>query len=93
MPLKAGEQLTQETAIRLSSDVIRQAGYDPNDFELVPIREGGAPETRYFGTGPAQPPHGYVSWKNRQPSRGRRGLTVSIEVRDRVAVCKLSWWH
>jgi hypothetical protein len=93
VPLRAGEQLNQDAAIRLSLDVIRQAGYDPSDFELFPIREDGVPETRYFGTGPAQPPHGYVMWKNKQPSRGRGGVTVSIEVRDRVAVCKLSWWH
>jgi hypothetical protein len=93
IPLQSDEKLDQQVAIRLSRDVIRQAGYRPDDFELFPIREDGAPETRYFGTGPAQPPHGYVMWKNKQSSRGRRGVTVSIELRDRVAVCKLSWWH
>jgi hypothetical protein len=91
--LQDGEVLNQEIAVRISKDVIRAAGYDPNDFELFPIREEWPPETRYFGTGPAQPPHGYTIWKNRVPKPGQRGLTVSMEVRDRVARCRLSWWH
>jgi len=91
-PLKEGERLDQSLAIRLSQEVISQAGYHPNDFELFPIREDGAPGERYFGTGPALPPHGYVMWRHKAPGTGRRGLTVTIEQRDQVAVCKLSWW-
>jgi hypothetical protein len=93
IPLQSEEKLDQQVAIRLSRDVIRQAGYQPDDFKLSPIREDAPVDTRYFGTGPAQPPHGYVMWKNKRRRQGRRGLAVSIEVRDWVAVCKLSWWH
>ena len=91
--LNTGEQLSEDLAIRLSAEVIRQAGYDPSRFELFPIRAGDSNENRYFGTGPAQPPHGYVMWRHKDPSRGKRGLTVSIEMDERVAVCRLSWWH
>jgi hypothetical protein len=93
LALQSGESLDQAAAIRLSREALRQAGHDPNAFELFPIREGAPPDGRYFGTGPALPPHGYVLWKKKEPRLGRRGLTVSIELRDRVALCKLSWWH
>jgi hypothetical protein len=92
IPLAPNEKLDQQIAIRLSREVIRQAGYQPTDFELFPIRESAPPEARYFGTGPAQPPHGYVMWKSTQPSRGRFGLTVTIELQDGNAVCTLGWW-
>jgi hypothetical protein len=57
--LQDDEVLNQEVALRVSKDVIRSAGYDPNDFEPFPIREEWPPETRSFGTGSHQPPHGY----------------------------------
>jgi len=92
LPLKEGDRLDQSLAIRLSKEVISQAGYNPTDFELFPIGENGAPGERYFGTGPALPPHGYVMWRHKAPGTGRKGLTVTIEQKDQVAVCKLSWW-
>ena len=93
LPMQAGEELNQAVAMRLSTEVIRQAGYDPADFDLDPVRPDDPPDRRYFGTGPAQPAHVYVMWKHKHPSQGRLGLTVSIEVRDRIAMYKLSWWH
>jgi hypothetical protein len=96
VPLKPGEQLDQEVAIRLSTEVIHRAGYQPDDFELFPIRkkgEGGLTENPYFGTAPVYPSHGYVMWKSKRPNSVPSGLTVSMEVEDRIAVCKLSRWH
>lgn len=91
--MAAGEMLDQAVAIRLSQEVIRRSGNEPKQFELVPLTQDSPGEPRYFGTSNVGPPHGYVMWRNMQPSRGRRGLTVSIELSDRIAICKLSWWH
>jgi len=92
IPLEASESLNQVVAIRLSEEVIRRAGYKIGDFELFPVRENDPPESRYFGTGPAQPPHGYIMWRYK-PGPSGRGVTVTIEMHERVAVCDLDWWH
>jgi hypothetical protein len=93
LPLQPGEVLNENAAVRLSAHAIRQAGHDPEDFELFPIRETGSADERYFGTSHTDPPHGYVMWKMKRPDGQRLGLTVSIELRERMALCKVAWWH
>src|SRR5688572_32413659 len=85
VPLRSGEALNQDVAIRVSTEVIREAGYNPDGFELFPIREKEPEATRYFGTSSQYPPHGYIMWKRKSAPQGE-GVTISMEVRDGVAI-------